>query len=580
MGDRVFKDIDVLVIGGGIAGSMAAIKAKDSSAKRVVQVDKSFVGKSGASCFAAGVSHVYFPQQDDLNDRVRRLVRSLGYLAQQDLVQVHMEQSYENLLEHESLGVTYIKDEKGKIERQAGRGAYPVVKFHGPDLMDSLRKAVLKKRVEVVNRAMITDLVLDGGKCAGAVGFDARTGEFLVFEARSTVLAAGSTFYKGRSPGHRDLSGDGFAIAYRAGAALSGAEATDAPTNVMPALFDIGPGMNMYMGLGARLINRKGERFIEKYAPAMKERSGLMTINAAFCLEVKQGNAPLKIDMTHFGDTEMAKLKGALPLAMTMYERAGLVVNNRFVSPIDWMVIAPFTRPGVVIDSNYHSTIPGLFACGENAAPQAVVMGIAAASVSGANAGRSAAIYARNNEVKAPAQEIDKLRECALAPLQRKGGVEPDQIILAVQEVVLPYDVILLRHGKRLEKALEAITEIRETQLPLLCAYDPHYLRMAHEARNMALVAEIHIRTSLERTESRTVLREDYPFLDNENWLKWIYVRQDKDGIMKLNTVSVPIEKYPLQVERKCTLHHLWQLAQQQGIVTVEKGEIAWVSAK
>ena len=89
------RDIDVLVIGGGIAATFAAIKAKEAGARRVVQVDKGTVGKTGNSCFAAGVIHVCFPE-DDLDDRLMRLTRAEGFLAQQDLIQDHLQDSYQS----------------------------------------------------------------------------------------------------------------------------------------------------------------------------------------------------------------------------------------------------------------------------------------------------------------------------------------------------------------------------------------------------------------------------------------------------------------------------------------------------
>ena len=100
MGDTITIDnIDVLVIGGGIAGAFAAIKAKEAGAKNVIQVDKGHIGKSGNSAFGAGVMHVLLPGQkeEDLADRLRRLARAQGYLVQQDLLQDHLEQSWGRL---------------------------------------------------------------------------------------------------------------------------------------------------------------------------------------------------------------------------------------------------------------------------------------------------------------------------------------------------------------------------------------------------------------------------------------------------------------------------------------------------
>lgn len=126
-----------------------------------------------------------------------------------------------------------------------------------------------------------------------------------------------------------------------------------------------------------------------------------------------------------------------------------------------------------------------------------------------------------------------------------------------------------------MKKALQRVEEIRDNDIPLLCAYDPHYLKAAHEAYNLTLTAEIHLKTAIRRRESRVALREDFPCVDNLNWLKWIEVIKE-NGDMKLTTKDVPVETYPLKLERKTKLNHLWELAQNLGIVTIKEGEVTW----
>ncbi|MFQ5826882.1 MAG: FAD-dependent oxidoreductase [Dehalococcoidia bacterium] len=574
-GDVVMENIDVLVIGGGIGGVFAAIRAKQAGADRVVQVDKARVGKSGASCFAAGVMHVMFPTNDSLEDRVRRAVRTSGYLAQQGLIEDHFEQSWPITLEMEKYGVKFLKTPEGEIQRQQARGSHPVVMFGGPQLMDALSKAALKMGIARVNRVMITDLLTHEGRVVGAVGFHTRTGEFHVFKARATVLATGSTRFKG-SIMEGDRTGDGFAAAFRAGAILMGAEAHEGLTNAMLARHPIGPGMNMYVGEGARFINAKGERFMELYNPTLKERSGLRFIAYAFSMEVRRGNAPIYNDMTHFAPEQVRKLKTVLPLAMRMYERIGIVEGDRFVNPIEWALVPDKGRPGPAVNRNFETSLPGLYAVGEAAASQAVITGISAAATSGAVAGEAAASYAREIAPSGVDQDqVQQLREYALAPLHRDKGIEPSQIILSMQEAILPYDRCILRHGSRMNDALAKLEDIQKNELPLLMAYDPHYLRMAHEARNLLFTARIYMKSALMRTESRVALREDYPEQDDINWLKWIKVARDGDD-MKLTTEDVPIDTYAIRPERKKELHSMWKMALQRGIITLEGGQVRW----
>ena len=575
---RVIEDIDVLVVGGGMAACFAAIKAKQG-AKKVVQVDKGHAGKSGCSVTGAGILHVLLPEEGDkiLADRVKRLARAQGYLVHMDMIQDHLEQSWGIVEDMEKWGVEFERASSGGIESQPGRGAHPVIQFHGPQLMDVMMKTGKKVGVTQVNRVMVTDLLTNSGKVVGAVGFDIRSGEFVVFKAKATVLAMGSTWYRGLLPGHRDTTGDAYAAAFRAGAVLRGAENNDMVSHAMPARFDIGPGLTMYQGLGGRWYNVKGERIMEKYNPALKEQAGLRNIMYAFSLEVRRGNGPIHIDMTHFTEAQVQRMRRVIPLPMRMFERAGLVVGDKFVQRIEWMLCPPIGRPGVMVNRAFEASMPGLYACGEAAASSAVVTGLAAAGTSGASAGANAAKFAAETESLNVLQaQVDALKEKVFAPLERKGGFLPEQIALAVQENIIPYEILLIREEDRMQKALENIEYARDNYLTEIKAYDLHNLKNAHEAANMLFTAELHLATSLYRKESRVGLREDYPYTDNENWFKWIEVANDSRGYI-ISTRPVPVDQFPFKIRPGRELHYVWKLAEDMNAVKVERGEIKWV---
>ena len=571
--------IDVLVAGGGIAATFAAIKAKEAGAKRVVQVDKGTVGKTGNSCFAAGVIHVCFPE-DDLDDRVLRLTRAQGYLAQQDLIRDSLQESYSILEEMRRYGVRMVMNPDGTYRRMAGRGAYPIVMFYSTQLMDALRKYAQSIGVEQVNRVCLTELLTRNGEVSGAVGFHQHTGDFYVLRARATVLATGGTYYKGIHPGHRDCSGDGFGMAYRIGATLSGGEQNDQPANSMPARIDVGPGMNKWMGEGAFFINAKGERFMERYSPKLKERSGLPQITAFFCIETRMGRAPIYMDARHLGPEQMERLYQMLPLPQREFESVGVVKDGKFQKQVEFCPTGPTTRPGIVVDRSYSSRTPRLFAAGECCPPSAVVTGLAAAATSGARAGASAARCARDSDDAVEDNGLMlELRERTFAPLARPEGLEPEHVLLELQEAVIPYDVLLLREGGRMEHSLKRVETIRDQDLPKLGAYDLHYLRLCHEIRNLTLTAELTLKAAIQRTETRNILREDYPFTDNVNWLKWIMVREEGQG-QKWWTEDIPIERYPVAPKREVELAYLWRVPRDLGVVRIQDGRIQWVSEK
>lgn len=578
MEHKVVKGLDVLVIGGGIAGAMAAIKAREAGAGEVAILSKGHVGKGGNSTFGAGVMHVVHPNENDSdkNDRLQRLARAQGFLADQIMLQEHLEDTLSLIPDLESYGVEFERTDSGELESHAGRGAHPVIMFHGPQMMDSVMRAARKRGVRFIHHVMFTDFLTAADSVIGAVGFDFRNGDFYEVGAKATVLATGSTWYKGIMVGHRDDTGDGYVAAARAGVLLSGAENNDQISHAMPARFDIGPGLNMFQGLGGKLINAKGERFMKKYIPGLMEKAGLRNLMYAFLFEIKQGNGPLFFDFTHFTKTEIDRMRRVIPIPMRMFERAGLVVKDRFVAPVEWMLCPPTGRPGLAVNREFETNLSGLFACGEAAAVWAVVTGLASAGTSGARAGANAARFARESASQdVRPEQILALKSRIYAPLERAGGVETDAILLAVQENVAPYDILLLRRRERMEKAVRNLEYVQDNHCPSVKAHDFHTLRMAHEAVNMLEVAEIHLKTSLFRTESRVSIREDHPFTDDENWLKRIEVRGCGKEI-QISASEVPIEKYPFGTDRKRRLHYIFEKAKNLNLVKISEGELTW----
>ena len=117
-------------------------------------------------------------------------------------------------------------------------------------------------------------------------------------------------------------------------------------------------------------------------------------------------------------------------------------------------------------------------------------------------------------------KQLEELKKRALAPLEREDGIEPDHIIIGVQEALIPYEVSVISRGDRLEKALKEVERIRDEEVPLLYARDPHYLRLANETKSIVLVAEMYLRSRLLKKESRDAcVRQDYPTFTRIDYL-------------------------------------------------------------
>jgi succinate dehydrogenase/fumarate reductase flavoprotein subunit len=205
------------------------------------------------------------------------------------------------------------------------------------------------------------------------------------------------------------------------------------------------------------------------------------------------------------------------------------------------------------INTKCATSLPGLYVAGESCGTRCVGafhpvqgFGLAGAAVTGSRAGVGSAEYAK--QTKKPTigkEEIARLERDMYAPTERKGGFSPRWVTQVLQGVMIPYFVLHIKHEKRLQAALTFIEFLRDHLVPKLVARDNHELRLAHETKNMVLNAEMILKASLFRTESRGVhYREDYPRRDDPSWLAWVKLREEQ-GNMQLSKVPVPKEWWP-----------------------------------
>ena len=262
---------DVLIVGGGVTGCFAAIRAKDFPVK-VILVEKASVGCGGVSPFARGVWIYWDPTSEpDPEPLVKEITESTGLMVDPKWVRIALKMSYQNLLYIIKLGAESEKDAKGNIIQLPIIGSKHGVCSPLPGgyhFMWRLRAEALRKGVEVYERVMVVDLLKQKNHVVGAVGFSTRTGDFYIFRAKSVLLAAGSL---NQTSPHASSTGDGRALAFRAGAELRGMEFTG--PCIAPRNLDTTGGLHLLFGSGAVLVNAKGERFMKRYNPALMERA-------------------------------------------------------------------------------------------------------------------------------------------------------------------------------------------------------------------------------------------------------------------------------------------------------------------
>ncbi|MFC1979592.1 FAD-dependent oxidoreductase [Chloroflexota bacterium] len=550
---------DVLVLGGGIAGCLAAIKSRESGLSTLV-VDKGNIGRSGLSHQMSGVLTYFHPETDDHGAWYGECVEAGQWLADQKCLGGMIAKTTECINDLEKWGVSFQK-ERGSFIRRHGVGHHYasniIMTYGGFQLMSVLRGEILRRGVGAIERVMVTDLLTSdgelptGGKICGAVGFNSRTGEFYVFEAKTIVIATGSTnsiFPVMQVP---SLSGDGKAMAFRAGCEMRNIELSfyvDYPRD-----FNCAPGANILFGEGAILVNAKGERFMHKYDSVRLERATRVVRTLAMSAEEREGRGPVYLDATHLDEAAHHRIEMAIPTIIKSFALAGLSLKR---DNIPYITGASDLGPGGIrVNERGETTVPGLYAAGattdhaEDGVTNIITHGMEAA-IHGYRAGEAAAKYA--TEVGSPAineTQVKLLKEGLFSPIERESGLKHK----AVREnCMLMWDKGSLgpiRSEKGLKEAIYNAKEIRENQIPKLVAMDYHELTRSIGLGNELLFIELLTRCALVRTESRgSHYRGDYPERDDANWLKWVIAKREGNGI-KVWAEPIPYEEYPLKPE-------------------------------
>jgi len=558
-------EADVLVVGGGLAGCWAAIRASELGA-RVVLVDKARVSRSGASAFASGV--ILAPQEeDDLGSWLEEIVEAGEYLNDQEWVRVLLEEQITRLNQMVNWGVPFELDASGRIVRTIGRGhrVSKIAIFRGMKLMEQMRAEVRRRGVVLLERAMVTDLLTSdgddptGGGVAGALSFDTRSGQPIVLRARAVVIASGQIGIRTGGSYVDNLTGDGVAMAYRAGAELAGMEfCLTTNIKVWERKYWTG-GTNLIQGDGALILNSRDERFMPRYDPVLAERTRLFTLGAAFTKEALEGRGPIRVDMRHLDPGLVDKYKRAIPKTMRTFERAGIDLFSRPVecSPF---VVSPGSASGdggIRIDLGCATSIPGLFAagaCTKNLAHGTYSVGgvnLAYCCVSGYRAGESAARLSQTVlSIPVKDSQLNQLIASARDRLGVGQGASPNSLIEKIRQLTVPARNSLFKHERRIRAVLTELDSL-EVEAEQLGAPDTHEWVGGMEVRNYLQCARLTYLAALERRESRgTHFREEYPYRDDRRWLRWILLKRDGEGV-KLWTEPVPFERYPFKPKRR-----------------------------
>jgi len=547
---------DVLIIGGGTAGTMAAIKAKQANPEAdVLVLEKANIRRSGAIAMGMdGVNTAVIPGISTPEQYVREVTIANDGILNQKAVYETASLGYEVIQELDSWGVQFQKDPQGNYDvKQVHRvGRYVLPMPEGKDLKSILTRQVKRHKAKVINRVMATRIAVREGRVAGAVGFDVRNGDFVIIQAKAVILCTGACGRLGLPASgylygtyeNPTNAGDGYSMAYHAGAELTNIECFQ----INPLIKDYnGPACAYVAGpLGAYTANAEGHRFIN-----CDYWSGQMMLE--IWKELNSGKGPVQLKMTHLDEDTISEIESILwsnerPSRGRFHEGRGENYRTHGVEMniSEIGLCSGHSASGVWMNEKAETTVPGLYAAGDMASvPHNYMIG---AFVYGRLAGTNAIEYIKDLEHLEPEPNFLEAEKARIYhPLTQPEGIPHTQIEYKLRRLVNDY-LQPPKATNKMQIGLEHFVRYQET-LNQLGARDPHELMRSMEVHFIRDCAEMAARASLYRKESRWGLYHyylDYLEKNNEEW--FCHVNLKKNEAEKMVLFKRPVEPYIIDV--------------------------------
>ncbi len=551
---------DVLVIGGGLAGLRAALAAGSNGAD-VAVITKVHPVRSHSNAAQGGINAALTDRGDSWEEHAFETVKGSDYLGDQDAIEVLCQEAGQAIIEQEHMGVIFSRDETGHLGTRAFGGqqrarTFFVADFTGQAMLHVMYEQMVKAAVRVYEEWFVTSLIIEDGECHGVVALEMMTGVLQIIKAKAVIMAAGGL---GRlyEPTTNALicTGDGMALSYRAGAPLMDMEMVQYhPTTLKSNGVLITEAAR---GEGAYLINAKGERFMEKYAPNMMELASRDVVSRAEQTEINEGrdvDGCVLLDLRHLGREKIhERLQYINEVSMDFL---GIDLAEQ---PVPIRPGMHYQMGGVKTDVDGATAVPGLYAAGECACVSVHGGNRLGANslldtiVFGRRSGEAAAIYSREKRDRSIpesrlSQDEDHLKEI----MDRKdNGDTPAKIRLDMGSTMNDY-VAVFRTTEGMETAREKLQSLKDRyqRVPVQDkgrVFNTNVI-FAIELGFMLDCAETIVVSALERKESRGAhFRLEYPERDDENWLKHITVRHTPDG-PRLEYTPVTITQWQPQI--------------------------------
>ena len=583
---------EVIVVGAGGAGLMAGLYASKSAKTAVIS--KLYPTRSHTGAAQGGISAALGNYEEDKPEwHMYDTVKGSDYLGDQDAIEFMTNEAINAIIELEHMGLPFDRTPDGRISQRPFGGhtnnvtGQPVRRAaHAADrtghmILQTLYQQCIKNDVTFFDEYQVVDFIMVDGKASGIVAIELATGELHTFHAKSIVFATGGhgRIFEVTSNAYA-YTGDGAAVLYRRGIPLEDMEFFQFhPTGIYKLGILITEGVR---GEGGVLINGKGERFMPKYAPTVKDLASRDVVSRAILTEIKEGRGVdgknyVWLDIRPETVNKFAAEDGRKNPDGSPYNLTADTVLKKIPDIVDFcrvylgvdpvtqmMPIQPtahYTMGGIptnkfgeVVVDDKGTKVPGLYAAGECAcvsvhgANRLGTNSLLDLVVFGKHAGLKAAEYAKSAEWTNLPQNADSGTRSEFEALMNGSGKENAYDLSNEMKSVMFRDVGIYRNEKDMGSALEKVREMqvryKEIRVSDTGKVFNTELLNAWELGNMLAVAEVVAMSALNRKESRGGhSREDYPERDDVNWLKHTLVTR-KNGKVEISYKPVVITKH------------------------------------
>jgi len=549
---------DAIIIGAGLAGLRAAIEIGETAS--VAVLSKVFATRSHSGAAQGGIGAALANEEEDSWEwHMFDTVKGSDYLGDQDAIETMAKDAPRTIFELEHLGVPFNRTSEGKIAQRAfgghtsGFGKAPVKRAcfaadrTGRVILDTLWEQCLQRNTKFYDEFQVLSLMVEDGRCCGVVAYELATGELHTFYSKAVLLATGGAgkIFKTTSNAFAS-TGDGMALAYRAGAQLEDMEFVQFhPTGIYKLGILISEAAR---GEGGILLNKDGERFMERYAPVIKDLAPRDMVSRCILEEIRAGKGIdgkdyVHLDLTHLGeDVINNKLAEITGFARTY---AGVDATKE---PIPVQPTCHYMMGGIASDVDGRVTVDsgdtpfeGLFAAGECAcvsvhgANRLGCNSLLDTLVFGRRSGMEINRYVQTVDFQKPAADFEKGAADKISSLMAANGKEKVGDIMAGMQEIMMENVSVFRTESPVTAALEKIRELKERYEQIALQDKGHCFNRdlldALELGYMLDLAEVIALGALHRKESRGAhFREDFPNRDDAKFLVHTLVRHTNKG--------------------------------------------------